>query len=102
MGRKAPCPTQEQRIKHQEITEEIQTLAIKMLGKENADNLMQATHEASFGVIMLVKRNEDDCPGLRQYIQMHMLLSVMLDGADEIHEQLLEGQKRRAENIALS
>ena len=102
MGRKAPCPTQEQRINHQDITEELHGIAVEILGREDADNLMQATFEASVGVIMLVKRNEEDCPGLRQYIQMHMLLKVMLDGADEIHEQLLEGQKRRIENSALS
>ena len=102
MGTKAPCPTKEQRLRHQDFVEELQDIAIKMLGRENADNLMQATHEASAGIVLLVRRNEEDCPGLRQFIQLHMLLKVMLDGADEIHEQLLKRAKRRVENSALS
>lgn len=102
MGRKAPCPTQEQRLKHQDFIEELEEMAIEMLGKDNADNLIQATREASVGIVMMVRRNEEDCPGLGQYLQMHMMLKVMLDGADGIHEQLLKREKRRIENSALS
>lgn len=90
-ARMLPCPTEEERLLHQQALEDLQAISREVLSEDRTRLLIESVYEASAYIIILVKRNEEDCPGIRQRIELDLYAKVLADGMEALHEQLLKG-----------
>ena len=100
MAKKARCPTSKERLQHQLFLEDLQGLALEFLNEDGAKLIIESAHESATYLVMLANRNEEDCPGLRQYLEMHILLAIITDGTnyanEQIRQRIADGKKDRS------
>lgn len=95
---KMKCPNSEERLRHQGLVENLHKSLARVFSEDVARKAAEQSYEASAYVTMLANRNEEDCPGLRQYIELNILAEIIEGGIGAINEQLHERDRDREQN----